>query len=514
MNAGTAGEGTAVDRGTATDPDDTSTPAGAVAAARAAFDAGVTRPLSWRRSQLRGLRSLLVEGRSALHEALWEDLHKSGAEADLTELGLVRAEVDLALRHLTSWARPRPARVPMVLQPALAWTRPEPLGVVTVIAPWNYPVQLLLAPLVGALAAGNAVVLKPSELAPRTAEVLADLIPAHLDPGAVRVVLGGVPETTELLAQRVDHIFFTGSPGVGRVVMRAAAENLTPVTLELGGKSPTWVDDSVDLAVAARRLAWTKWVNAGQTCVAPDYVLTPPALVEPLARELRRAVQEIWGADPRMSDDYGRIVTDRHFRRLKDMVAGSDVIWGGESVDGERYLAPTVVRTPALPWEAPGGGRPGVPDAPLVMREEIFGPILPIVEVEDLDRAIAFVRSGDKPLALHVFSGRAGVRRRWERETSSGAVVEGAALIHLTAPSLPFGGVGTSGMGAYHGEASFRTFSHVKPVLRKPLRPDTLALAQPRARGVGDGETEGGAGGRIGAMRISLEDRARAFLRR
>lgn len=242
----------------------------AVSRARRAFDAGVTRPLSWRRAQLRGLLRLLDEGADDLHHSLWVDLHKSATEADLTELGLVRSEARLALRRLSCWARPRRAGVPALLEPARAWLLPEPLGVVAVIAPWNYPVQLLLAPLVGALAAGNAVVLSPSELAPRTSAVLTALLARHLDPEAVRVVEGGVGPTTELLEQRLDHIFFTGSPTVGRIVMRAAAEHLTPVTLELGGKSPTWVDDSVDLALAARRIAWAKWVNAGQTCVAPD----------------------------------------------------------------------------------------------------------------------------------------------------------------------------------------------------------------------------------------------------
>lgn len=471
----------------------------AVSRARRAFDAGVTRPLSWRRAQLRGVLRLLDQGADDLHRSLWADLHKSAAEADLTELGLVRTEARLALRSLSCWARPRRVGVPALLEPARAWLLPEPLGVVTVIAPWNYPVQLLLAPLVGALAAGNAVVLSPSELAPRTSAVLSALLARHLDPEAVHVVEGGVAETTELLAQRVDHIFFTGSPSVGRIVMRSAAEHLTPVTLELGGKSPTWVDDSVDLALAARRIAWAKWVNAGQTCVAPDYVVCPHALVDPLARELRRAVEEIWGADPRESEDYGRIVSARHLARLTDMVAASDVLWGGEVVEEERYLAPTLVRTPPPPWDA---GGPGSPQAPASMREEIFGPVLPLVPVDDLDAAIAFVRSGGKPLALHVFSARAAVRRRWERETSSGAVVEGAALVHLAVPSLPFGGIGQSGTGAYHGRSSFETFSHLKPVLRKPLRPDTLALAQPRADASG------------GGVRGALGRRARAFLRR
>ncbi len=464
-------------------------PEDAVATARAAFDSGLTRPLAWRRRQLLGLRTMLTEDATRLREALWQDLHKSRAEADLTEIDLVVAEVDVALRHLSRWARDRRAPLPLLLQPARARLVAEPLGVVTVIAPWNYPVQLLLAPLVGVLAAGNAAVLKPSELAPHTAEALADLVGRHLDADAVCVVEGGVPETTRLLAQRVDHIFFTGSSAVGRIVMQAAARHLTPVTLELGGKSPTWVDSGVDLRRAARRIAWAKWVNAGQTCVAPDYVLTTPDLVDPLARELRRAVRALWGANPRTDEDYGRIISARHFKRLRAMVEESDVLWGGEWDEDALYLSPTVVRTPEPPrhgWSAPSPGEEPSPEeealaVPSVMREEIFGPLLPIVPVADLDAAVAFVRGGEKPLALYVFTGSTAVRRRWERETSSGALVEGAAIVHLVAPSLPFGGVGNSGTGAYHGQASFRTFSHVKPVVSKPLRPDTLRLAQPSA---------------------------------
>jgi aldehyde dehydrogenase (NAD+) len=441
------------------DPDDS------VPRMRAAFDAGITKPLSWRLGQLRALRRLLVDGGPELERALAADLGKSAAEAQVSEIGVVRAEVHHALRHVRRWARATRVGVPYTVAPASARVVPEPLGVVLVIGPWNYPVQLILAPLVGALAAGNAVVLKPSEVAPATSAVLARLVARHLDGRAIAVVEGGADATTRLLAQRVDHIFFTGGGAIARVVARAAAENLTPTTLELGGKSPVWIDDSVDVEQAARRLAWGKFMNAGQTCVAPDYVLATPAVAGRLTAALGRAVEAFYGADPARSADYGRIVADRHVDRLAALLAGEDPAVGGTVDRASRYVAPTVVDGVAL-------------DSPL-MGEEIFGPILPIVHVSGLDEAIGVIRSRDKPLALYVFSSSRAVERRLLRETSSGAVGVGVPSAHLLVPGLPFGGVGPSGSGAYHGKRSFDTFSHEKAVLRKPLSPDTVALVYP-----------------------------------
>ncbi len=449
--------------------------ADAVTGARELFDTGATRSLRARSERLRRLRAMLLENRSALEAALWSDLRKSSGEAQVTEIGVVLGEVSHTLRHLKRWARPRRGPVPLALWPARARLRSEPLGVVLVIAPWNYPVQLLLGPLVGALAAGNTVVLKPSELAPATSELLCRLVERYFSDGSVRAVSGGVPETTELLAQRFDHIVFTGSGRVGRIVMRAAAEHLTPVTLELGGKSPAWFDDDADLHRAARRLAWAKFTNAGQTCVAPDYVMTTPDRVTALAEALREAIADMWGSDPSTSAEYGRIVDERQFDRLTGLLDGSEVLVGGERDRADRYLAPTVVLAP------PAMGAPVLgPEAPHpVLREEIFGPILPIVPVASAEEAVSAITSWDKPLALYVFSSSARTRRLFERRTSSGAVVHDAGLIHVAATGLPFGGVGASGIGAYHGEASWRTFSHLKPVLRKPLVPDTLRVIQP-----------------------------------
>ncbi|GAA1326149.1 aldehyde dehydrogenase family protein [Leucobacter albus] len=434
---------------------------GIVAGLRYSFDHGVTRPAAWRREQLSRLRDLLIDRAADFERALAADLGKSGTEAQLTEIGFLVAELDHALANLGGWMRPRRAGVPLALQPATARVVPEPLGVVLVIAPWNYPLMLALSPVIGALAAGNAVVIKPSELAPATAELIARVIPDTLDQRAVAVIEGAVPETTALLTERFDHIFYTGNGRVGRVVARAAAEHLTPITLELGGKSPAYVDASVPLADAAKRIVWGKFMNAGQTCVAPDYVLGTRAVLDRLAPLLADAVHELYGSAPAQNPDYGRVVNRAQFDRLIGYLDDGDIAVGGAHDAAALHIDPTVLT--------------GVDRGARVMQEEIFGPILPLVEVAGLDDALSFVTGRDKPLAAYVFSDDTAVRERWELETSSGALAFGVPVMHLTAPELPFGGVGESGMGAYHGELSFRVFSHEKAVLAKPLRPDTLA---------------------------------------
>ncbi|MEU3845024.1 aldehyde dehydrogenase family protein [Streptomyces sp. NPDC028635] len=427
-----------------------------VARLRTTFRTGRTKPVAWRTAQLHALRAMLTDQGAELAAALHADLGKSEPEAYRTEIDFTVREIDHTLDHLDDWLRPEPAPVPAHLgADATAWTQYDPLGVVLVIAPWNYPAQLLLAPLVGALAAGNAVVVKPSELAPATSAALARLLPAHLDTDAVAVVEGGVPETTALLAQRFDHIFYTGNGTVGRIVMRAAAEHLTPVTLELGGKSPAFVDAGADLDVVADRLVRGKFLNAGQTCVAPDYVLTDPATAAALEPALAAAVEKVYGSDPQTSPHYSRIVNDRHFDRLTALLDSGRLVVGGDSDRDARYIAPTVLADVD-------------PHAP-VMREEIFGPILPVVTVSGLDEAIAFINDRDKPLALYVFSDSADTRARIAAETSSGGLGHGLPLAHLTVSDLPFGGVGESGMGSYHGRYSLQTFSHRKAVLDKPL---------------------------------------------
>ncbi|MGA5497946.1 aldehyde dehydrogenase family protein [Streptomyces cinereoruber] len=427
---------------------------------RAAFDSGITRPAAWRRRQLHALRRLLKDHTPTIEEALYDDLRKGRTESHLTEIGGVLAEIEHALRHLDRWMRPRRVAVPLNIKPATARVHPEPLGVCLIVAPWNYPLTLTLNPLVGVLAAGNAAVVKPSELAPATSALLADLLPRYLE--AVAVVEGAVEETTLLLAQRFDHIFYTGNGTVGRIVAAAAAKNLTPVTLELGGKSPVFIDETADMAVTARRLAWGKFTNAGQTCVAPDYVLVTRAARDPLLAALPGVVQQMFGHDPRTSSDYGRIVNDRHFRRLTGLMAEGDLLTGGAHEAGERYIAPTVLT------DVP----PGAP----VMAEEIFGPILPVLTVRDVHEAVDFVNARDKPLSLYAFTRDKTAWRTLLEKTSSGGLVRNAPMIHLGVPNLPFGGVGESGTGAYHGKTSFDTFSHHKPVLSKPTWPDTLRL--------------------------------------
>jgi aldehyde dehydrogenase (NAD+) len=436
-----------------------------VAELRAHFRAGVNRPLARRLEQLSRLRKLLTDGAPELEAALAADLGKAASESQLTEIGVVIGEIDHTMRNLRSWLRPKRVRTPLIIAPAKSTVMREPLGVVLIIAPWNYPVQLTLAPLVGALAAGNTVVLKPSELAPATSAALARLIPRYLDTRVVTVVEGGVEETTALLAQKFDHIFYTGNGRVGRIVMQAAAANLTPVTLELGGKSPVYIDSTVDLRVAARRVAWGKFMNAGQTCVAPDYLLVDSPIADRFVGLLRDSIAEFYGADPASSDSYGRIVTGQHFERLVGLLEGSTVAIGGESDAETRYIAPTVLT--------------GVDSRSPSMQEEIFGPILPVIPVSGIDEAVEIINDGDKPLALYAFTRSPHARRKLLRETSSGAVAFGVPSMHLLVGGLPFGGVGESGMGAYHGERSVGVFSHEKAVLAKPLKPDTVGLVYP-----------------------------------
>ncbi|MFI2371736.1 aldehyde dehydrogenase family protein [Streptomyces sp. NPDC018833] len=430
-------------------------PAELVARLRATFRAGTTKPVAWRTGQLHRMRTLLTEQGETFAAALHADLGKSSTEAYRTEIDFVIREIDHTLEHLDDWLRPEQAPVPAFIGEASAWTQYDPLGVVLVIAPWNYPAQLLLAPVAGALAAGNAVVAKPSELAPATSAALARLLPQYLDTDAVAVVEGGVPETTALLEQRFDHILYTGNGAVGRIVMAAAARHLTPVTLELGGKSPAFVDRGTDLDTVAARLAAGKFLNAGQTCVAPDYVLTDPETARALEGALAKAVEGLYGPDASASPEYGRIVNERHFDRLTALLTSGRQVTGGAYDRETKYIAPTVLAEVA-------------PDAP-VMREEIFGPILPIVEVAGLDEAIDFINDRDKPLALYAFTESDTARERLAAETSSGGLGFGLPLAHLTISDLPFGGVGESGMGSYHGHYSIETFSHRKAVLAKPL---------------------------------------------
>ena len=441
-----------------------SDPPDLVARLRAGFESGCTRPAAWRLEQLERIAALLRENAGAFTAALQADLRKPDIEAWATDIGSVVGEVELIRKKLRAWMKPERISTPLKLRPGSSFIVRDPLGVVLIIAPWNYPVQLALAPLAAAIAAGNCAALKPSELTPRVSAELARLVPRYLDPRCVAVVEGGVPETTALLAERWDHIFYTGNGRVGRVVMQAAARHLTPVTLELGGKSPCIVDADADLEIAARRITWGKFLNAGQTCVAPDYLLVHESREAELLELLAKNLREFYGADPQRSPDLARIVSDAHLDRLAKLLESGQVVVGGRVDRNDRYVAPTLLRNVS-------------PDSP-VMQEEIFGPILPVLSVPSMEAAIAFVNARPKPLALYLFTRSQAVEDAVLSRTSAGGACVNAVLWHLGNPALPFGGVGESGTGAYHGRHGFEAFSHRKGVVKRSTRAD-FKLAYP-----------------------------------
>ena len=446
--------------------------AGLVAHVRRGFDDGITRPIEWREAQLGALARMLERHADRFTEALRADLGKSATESWTTEIGFSIKDIAHQRDHLAEWAAPRKVRTPLVFRPGSARIVPQPKGVALVIAPWNYPLQLLIAPMAAAIAAGNAVIAKPSEMSPAVSETLVDLCSSHLDPRAVRVVAGGVDESTALLEQRFDHIFFTGGTRVGRIVMRAAAEHLTPVTLELGGKSPAIVATDANVQVSARRIVWGKFTNAGQTCIAPDYLLVERAVRDRLVDEIVAVIGEFYGDDPQRSDDYGRIVDGDHHDRLTALLRderSGRMRTGGDVDKDDRYIAPTVFVDPD-------------PDA-AIMQEEIFGPLLPVVAVDSIEDAVAFVNARPKPLALYVFSDDDDIVDDVLARTSSGGAGVNNTLLHIAPPDLPFGGVGPSGMGAYHGRTGFDTFSHLRSVYTRSVWPDP-SLIYPPFRGL------------------------------
>jgi aldehyde dehydrogenase (NAD+) len=427
-----------------------------VARLRATYAAGRTRPLAWRQQQLAALGRLLVEREDELVAALVEDLGRSPFEAWAADLRATGREIEDLQRHLATWVDPERQKVPWLLRPGKAAIVREPLGVVLVIAPWNYPVQLLLSPLAAALAAGNAVVCKPSEVARASSAALARLLPGYLDPDAVAVVEGGIAETTALLEQRWDHIFYTGNGTVGRIVAAAAARHLTPVTLELGGKSPVVVARDANIKLAASRVAFAKFLNAGQTCVAVDHVYVHRDIEEEFLAALQKEISRRYGSDPRTSNDFGRIVNAGHAQRIANLLhgGGHEVVCGGEVDVAGRYVAPTVLR--------------GVTRDSTVMSEEIFGPVLPVLTFDDLTEVTDAISAGDKPLALYLFTASDATVEQVVCNTSSGGVCVNEAISHLLVSALPFGGVGDSGYGSYHGRWGFETFSHRKAVFRRP----------------------------------------------
>ena len=437
--------------------------AGVLADLRRVFAAGRTRVLEWRLEQLRAIERFLDEREPEIAAALAEDLGRSPAEAWLGDVASSKGEAAYARKHVRKWMRRRRESLPLAQLPGRAWVQYDPLGVVLVIGPWNYPLYLSLAPLVAAVAAGNCAVIKPSELAPATSALLARLLPQYVDAEAVRVIEGDAATTQELLAAGFDHVLFTGGTEVGKKIMAAAAPTLTPVTLELGGKSPVIVTADADIDVAARRIAWVKLLNSGQTCIAPDYVLADHRIVADLVDKIVANVRDfrVGEVDPGL-----RIVNQRQFDRLVSLISTTDgkVVTGGRSDGATLRIEPTLIVDPS-------------PSDP-VMADEIFGPLLPVLTVESLDQAVQFVNSRPKPLALYVFaSGQLG-RDLIDRIPSGGAVINHVAM-HCLVPSLPFGGVGASGMGAYHGKWGFDTLSHRRAVLSKPARPDPRLVYPP-----------------------------------
>ncbi|WP_210268629.1 aldehyde dehydrogenase [Oricola thermophila] len=422
------------------------------------FRTGATRDLEFRRRQLRTLRDLLVQREADILEALRLDLGRPAAEAYTSEIGVVLVEIDTALKRLGRWARPKRVRTPWLLFPGSSRIVPEPYGSVLVIGPWNYPLQLVLAPAVAALAAGNCVVIKPSEHAPATSALIARMIAESFGNEVMTVVEGGVGPTRTLLGQDFDYIFFTGGTGIGRIVMTAAAENLTPVTLELGGKNPCIVAADADIGTAAKRIAWGKYFNAGQTCIAPDFILVERAIEQRFLDALKAAITGFYGSDPAASPDYARIVNEHHFDRLAGFLGRGEIVAGGEADRDRRYIAPTVVT--GVTWDDP------------VMADEIFGPILPVLAWDDLDAELAALQRRPKPLALYVFTRDGNLADRVLETVSSGGAAINDIFAQLLNLDLPFGGVGDSGMGAYHGKAGFDTFSHHRAVVRRSTWPD------------------------------------------
>jgi aldehyde dehydrogenase (NAD+) len=426
--------------------------------AGAFFAGGATRPIAFRVEQLQKLAAAVRDREKDLLAALAQDLGKPTTEAYLAEIGWVLNDIRHALRHVKAWSRPRRGRFPVAVAPSRGVVYAEPRGLVLIMAPWNYPLQLLFSPLVAAMAAGNAVALKPSEMTPGVSRQIAALLGDTFPTDYIRVWEGDREVAESLLRLRFDHIFFTGSTAVGRRVMAAAAAFPTSVTLELGGKSPCIVCADADLRVTARRIAWGKFMNAGQVCVAPDYVLVERAVCDGLIAELRKAITEFYGAHPSESPHFGRLVNRRHAERLQGLLQGQNIVLGGACDAETRYMAPTLLLDPA-------------PDS-AVMREEIFGPVLPIIPVADLDGALREVNRRPPPLALYAFTRRRDVQDRIRQATVSGGVTFNDTVVHIFGHSLPFGGIGESGLGAYHGQAGFDTFSHRRTVATRPFRPD------------------------------------------
>lgn len=412
-----------------------------------------TRDVRMLKNLLSKLRAEILEKEEAIYEALYKDFKKSKFEAYMSEVGIVISEIDATLKHINSWSKPKRVRAAGLNFPSKDFIYSEPYGTVLIIAPWNYPFQLAVAPLIAAIAAGNTVVVKPSEHTPHTSQILEDILSAVFISEHVKVIQGGVPETTLLLKERWDYIFFTGSVGVGKIVAKAAAPYLTPLTLELGGKNPCIIDGSMSIQLVAKRLVWGKFVNAGQTCIAPDYLVVHSSVKEELISNLKAEIIKAYGKNPQTSPDYPRIVNTAHLSRLTNMLTDSEVVFGGSYDVSDCYLAPTLIDEPSMDSE--------------VMKDEIFGPVLPILSYETENDIQSILSQYEKPLGFYVFSNNSSFYKKMIETYSFGGGTINDTMIHFGNSKLPFGGVGESGIGTYHGRLGFDTFSHKKGIVIK-----------------------------------------------
>lgn len=422
------------------------------------FSQGKTKDVSFRMEELGKLRTVIKQHEQELMDALKADLNKSEFDAYLTEIGILLEEIRFTMKHLKKWAKPRKVKSAIAQVGSKSFIYPEPYGIALIIAPWNYPFQLAIAPLIGAIAAGNCAILKPSELTPHTSALLSKMIAENFPKEYISVVEGGVETSTALLNEKFDYIFFTGSVPVGKIIMEAASKNLTPVTLELGGKSPCIVHEDANVKLAAKRIAWGKYINAGQTCVAPDYIYAHSSIKEEFLNELKKAIQELYGEDPIKSGNFTKIVSEKHLNRLANFLNNGTIVHGGRYDQSSRIIEPTVLTN--VTWNDE------------VMEDEIFGPILPVLEYEDLSSMISEITNRPKPLALYIFSESENVQNQILSRISFGGGCINDTVFHLSSPYLPFGGVGESGIGAYHGKGSFDVFSHEKSILKQTTKFD------------------------------------------
>ncbi|HDD7700864.1 TPA: aldehyde dehydrogenase, partial [Staphylococcus aureus] len=425
---------------------------------KAFFNTQQTKDISFRKEQLKKLSKAIKSYESDILEALYTDLGKNKVEAYATEIGITLKSIKNARKELKNWTKTKNVDTPLYLFPTKSYIKKEPYGTVLIIAPFNYPFQLVFEPLIGAIAAGNTAIIKPSELTPNVARVIKRLINETFDANYIEVIEGGIEETQTLIHLPFDYVFFTGSENVGKIVYQAASENLVPVTLEMGGKSPVIVDETANIKVASERICFGKFTNAGQTCVAPDYILVHESVKDDLITALSKTLREFYGQNIQQSPDYGRIVNLKHYHRLTSLLNSEqmNIVFGGHSDEDERYIEPTLLDH--------------VTSDSAIMQEEIFGPILPILTYQSLDEAIAFIHQRPKPLSLYLFSEDENATQRVINELSFGGGAINDTLMHLANPKLPFGGVGASGMGRYHGKYSFDTFTHEKSYIFKSTR--------------------------------------------